>query len=326
MKTLIIHHNDRDGIVSAAIMIQYVKKLRDEICDGIHTEEVDYAIPLSDKIKNVDSYDRIIMVDYSISTKDNAEWVLRLKNKDKDIIWIDHHVSSFKIISKYPELDELKGLRVVGIAGCGLCWLYSKGVTELQPNIDKNDAVAILKQYNAPSVVVFSHRYDIWDTSKTVIDFSRGFNPSSCTDTELYTALQYPKYGKIITDKAINNGSVITNYLNSKNERVASQIGFELDIIDDREEVPVIYKAFAMNDVFSSSLNFGDRINTYDIVIPFYFNGDKYVYSMYSAKDDVNVEPLCTALGGGGHKHAAGFTSKTLDISRGGALIIKNKE
>ena len=126
--------------------------------------------------------------------------------------------------------------------------------------------------------------------------------------------------------KAIDDGSVITNYLNSKNERVASQIGFELDIIDDREEVPVIYKAFAMNDVFSSSLNFGDRINTYDIVMPFYFNGDKYVYSMYSAKDDVNVEPLCTALGGGGHQHAAGFTSKTLDISRGGALIIKNKE
>lgn len=326
MKTLIIHHNDRDGIVSAAIMIQYVKKLRCEICTGIHTEEVDYTMPLSERVKNVDSYDRIIMVDYSISTEDNVNWTLNLKKKDKDIIWIDHHASSLKTIDKYPELGKLKGFRVIGMAGCGLCWLYANGVVEVPAIIDKEDAVDLLKLHKAPDVVIFSHRYDIWDTSKSVIDFSRGFNPSSCTDTELYTALQYPKYDKIITDKALADGASVTKYLDAKNERVASQIGFELDVIDDREEVPVIYKAFAMNDIFSSSLNFGDRVNAYDIVIPFYFNGDKYVYSMYSAKDDVDVSPLCEALGGGGHKHAAGFTSKTLDISNGGALIIKNKE
>jgi oligoribonuclease NrnB/cAMP/cGMP phosphodiesterase (DHH superfamily) len=42
----------------------------------------------------------------------------------------------------------------------------------------------------------------------------------------------------------------------------------------------------------------------------FYVDG-KYVYSLRSAEDGIDVSEIAKVYGGGGHKHAAGFSSKT---------------
>ena len=58
------------------------------------------------------------------------------------------------------------------------------------------------------------------------------------------------------------------------------------------------------------SIKFGDKINDYDLVASFEWNGDDYIISLYSEKRDVSV--LAEKYGGGGHRGAAGFHTKVL--------------
>lgn len=334
MRSIIFHHNDRDGIVSAAIMILWLKTKSGVINDAIKSVDVDYRVPLSEKVDDIDQYDRIILVDYSISTPENAKWILDLIDQGKDVIWIDHHLSSIKMYEEYPMLKNLIGYRVNGMAGCGLCWIWYETGGNISPDVlkpyldgemSKDTAIDILTSCKAPQTVLYSHKYDIWDTNSAVIDFTRGFNPTTPIDPELYSAIQYPKYDKIVMERAFREGKIISKAINQYNQSVADGIGFELDVIDNLGEVPVIYKAFAMDRPFANSLAFGDRVKQYDILIPFYYNGDGYTYSMYTTRDDINVATYCKAMGGGGHRQAAGFTSDKLVISRGSALTINNK-
>lgn len=337
VRSVIFHHSDRDGIVSAAIMILWLKTKSNVINDAIKSVEVDYRVPLSEKVDDIDSYDRVILVDYSISTDENAKWILGLIDRGVDVIWIDHHESSIKMYEKYPMLKNLIGYRVNGMAGCGLSWIWYKTNGHISPDVlkpylnqeqgmPKETAVKILGSYEVPQTVLYSHRYDIWDTNTPVIDFSRGFNPSTPIDPELYSAIQYPKYDKIVMERAFREGKIVSKAFDQYNLSIADGIGFELDVIDNLGDDPIIYKAYAMNRPFANSLAFGSRVNQYDILIPFYYNGDGYTYSMYTTRSDLNVATLCKAMGGGGHQQAAGFVNNKLLISRGSAFTINKKE
>ena len=46
------------------------------------------------------------------------------------------------------------------------------------------------------------------------------------------------------------------------------------------------------------------------MVIPFEYNGDKWVVGLFTTRDNIDCSELAKMFGGGGHKKAAGFTTK----------------
>lgn len=108
-KIHIFHHNDMDGRISAAVMYEYLSRYETEYF-GISLCEVDYSVKLD--FCNIPAGDLIVFVDYSFTGKHNTYAFLDLINDNKHkIIWIDHHISSFKlqynIIRKYREENSI---------------------------------------------------------------------------------------------------------------------------------------------------------------------------------------------------------------------------
>ena len=74
-----------------------------------------------------------------------------------------------------------------------------------------------------------------------------------------------------------------------------------------------------------------DLINEYDIVVGFRYNDGTYNYSLYTAKDDVDVSKVAknlgtyNNLGGGGHKKAAGFVTHDQIIKKDCVIYIEKR-
>ena len=120
-KTLIIHHDDHDGIASAGIIAYYLRTNLECEDTDISYVSANYILNLSDLLKqnhiDLQEYNRIFLVDYSISTDNNAKFILKLCDYMMDITWIDHHKSSIEMYDKYSTLEVIDGARVVGVSG-----------------------------------------------------------------------------------------------------------------------------------------------------------------------------------------------------------------
>lgn len=325
-RVLIVHHNDDDGICAAGVAA---------FCgtngENVRFKSVTYDQSLQELIGDtVYDFDTIFFVDYSISNEKNADFILRLAKHPKKVVkWFDHHKSTIDFIESHPEYDELcniDGYRIIGIAGCGLVWLYynrdiSDDTVWFDIIIHHNSNIPVsfnlarkaLTDIDAPDVIQYVHRYDIWDPFDKEITnlFHYGWD---CKDpTEYYTYLRKDYKGSIIGD-TIEKGKAIKCYLDSENEEHCKDNGFNITIRFEKDGIVKDYSCFALNTYHCTSLAFGDMINMYDIVLPFFFTGKKWRHSMYTVKEDIDVSEICTLLGGGGHPKAAGYTSDQLDI------------
>lgn len=327
---LIVHHCDNDGYGAAAIIAHAIGK------DKVDYIEASYEVPLKKLIKNT-NYRTIYFVDYSISTKENALFVMRL-NKEIDVIWIDHHKSSIDMIEEMPELSDLYGYRVIGISGTGLSWIYAlnhlaldrEGVTDLVLNNanSKIDQIqdtytpistlmggSILRQLMIPTTLHLINRWDIWDIDDRVLDFKYGLDISGPID--LLGVLESDEIDFRTQSKAIHDGVVIRRHVEKEDKENCDKNGFEIKIQYENNT----YSCFCLNTNHFSSLAFGDRVNDYDIVMPFNYNGRKWRYSMYTVKTGVDCSRIAKRFAGGGHPQAAGFTTDNLVVNPGETLV-----
>lgn len=323
-KILVVHHNDDDGICSAGLIAYYTGGRRNVEC-----QQVTYDKNLKDIIKRVDDFDKIFFVDYSISTEENAKFILDLyKNSKKLVYWFDHHKSSIDFIDhnlRFKELENIPGYRIQGIAACGLVWLfynYDKIVDRAlltyvldfhnsHKKVSENMARLVLKE--APNLIQYIHRYDIWDLFEQIETnhFHYGWDVQDPMDYIAYLNLDNDT--ELVKD-TIKKGKCIESYLNSDNGNHCRDNGFEITIRYEKNGIIKDYSCLALNTYHFSSLAFGSNIGIYDIVMPFFFTGKKWRHSMYTTKDDIDVSELCSILGGGGHSKAAGYVSDQLDI------------
>lgn len=295
-KAIIVHHNDMDGIFSGALIYDYEKNKNKT--DWVKCIEVDYTINLNDILKEDVSLNdlTVYFVDYSFSKKENVDVVNKILNNGNKVVWIDHHKSSENVFYEMPDNNE-NIVCIVNTEYCAavLCYEY---ITSLKN--DKN----ILKYVNS---------WDIWKHDMiNDREFKEGF-----TDNH-YTAESFGEIiGGLLEDEnkeqefiyeCISKGKSICNYLDDNNESLCKSNGFEFRIDYFGKEI----KCFALNQ-YGNSTVFGNRINEYDIVVLIKFNGDQFVYSLYSNKDEIDCSEIASALGtfdglgGGGHKGAAGF-------------------
>jgi oligoribonuclease NrnB/cAMP/cGMP phosphodiesterase (DHH superfamily) len=107
------------------------------------------------------------------------------------------------------------------------------------------------------------------------------------------------------TGKLIENGKIITDYCT---QTYTKGLGLCFEYItEDGQRILV-------KNSSGNSLVFVDQIDKYDAVALFYYNGKAKVWnhSVYSYENsEFDCAAFCEKYGGGGHKHAAGFSHKT---------------
>lgn len=354
----ICHHNDEDGLASAAVIYEYLKQVNKKNKVKYFFYEIDYTMKLNKVLnENIPAGDEIYFVDYSFSTKYNLDYILKLSNEnDIRVTWIDHHKTSYDIVYnnaygidfyEYPKFYYL-----INTKYCGAYLSYVYANSRLGCYVPTNDILVPLGY--GEYVPLYIRYVNSWDTWKhdmpNTIEFDAGLRTAKRTPKNVFSSIF--GYNKAICDKLFSDyeedieivesymekyikdiiykGRIIKKYNDNNNESLCKNAGFAFNIVDQSDGQSRVYKCFALNKRGNSTM-FGDRVNTYDILVPFRFNGNEYVYSLYTAKDDVNCEVLAKklgsidGLGGGGHTKAAGFQAYNQLIKENCNLYIHNK-
>lgn len=315
-KILVLHHNDRDGYVSAAIVGDFFENYAKEDYNITYIE-MDYSKTIEERLHskgiNPDDYYLIYLVDYSISNMDNCKFITKYRNK---VVWIDHHKSSFDFM-KDIECNHFSGIKCIGASGALLTWIYFHE-KELCRHLRKakyvsKDELAELiqkdKGFNIPMLVWYTHRYDIWDISDDVEAFNFGQYKIDINHylNWLRTYKNDMEQDNYIIQSNIEQGFNIRAYMIECNEKHISQFGIPFVLKYKGKE----YDVMMVNMPQPSSLKFGKYAKEYDILLPFYYNGEGCTYSMYKtdrAPEELDVSEIaCSVFNGGGHKNAAGF-------------------
>ena len=93
-------------------------------------------------------------------------------------------------------------------------------------------------------------------------------------------------------------------YERQRNEKYVKSAGFKCRLLDR-------YDCFACNEMFTNMKLFDSIIiSDYDILIAFGWRKDKWIVSLYTKEDYIDVSVIAKFFGGGGHKQAAGFEWK----------------
>lgn len=303
-KVYVYYHNDHDGIVAAGILYKYYLKKQNYPIDDIVFNMIDYTENLN--FDHIDmEYDIVFFLDYSFSDENNRkefESLLKRRTVDSDVTWIDHHQSSIGLFEDY----NIHGIRDKSLCGAAWTYLYTKGVLDNFINFTKNYSKAFHESNSIPLYLKYIDDYDCWKKLYTVTnDFHYGLNVSSPYDKNMKALL---KDGRDFIKKTCEIGEAIQKYLEFENKEYhVNMYGFEYTLPKEHGG----YKCFCLNRK-GNSLMFGDKVNEYDAVIPFYYNNGKWTYSMFTTKDNVDCESTARSYGGGGHLKAAGWVTDEL--------------
>ena len=293
----VFYHNDMDGIVSARVILNKMRERKKEFLQEDFIK-MDYSkkFPLDIITTN----EEVFIVDYSIS----PEEMIKLLNKTKRVVWIDHHKSA---IEKYKDFkQEVSGLRANGIAGCVLTYWYFNGrQNETQEFLtDYPGNMKSLYRREIPTYIKLAGDWDVWEHlyGEETRLFTISFNARISNPFADYYFDKF--YDREELGHFIQSGEAMKEYRNSWAKEFMNRYGFETKIGD--------FSAFLANLGNANSEFFGDLIDKYDIIGTFCYNGETWTTSLYSNKDYVDCAEICSSYGGGGHKGAAGFVSKEL--------------
>lgn len=309
METIyIFHHNDLDGYSAGAIVYQLY---RDSTKYRVYFRKLKF--PTTKEMFFMKDDDALVyIVDYSFT--DNTAYVLEdVIKQASHVYWYDHHKSSLEcedIFKGFKEKYPSKFDYVLDNDRSGALIAYD----ELLVNLNEPD-----KRPGRSKFVLLVDDYDRWVHQYAPEDIALN---AGMMMSGLYLNLKLAKWRHLIRgteeyqyelDEIINNGKTILDY--------------------DTRRYDIYMKSHAYECTFSglkclvantdgNSRAFGDLIYQYDAVILWTFNGKDYVYSMYTIQDSVDCSEICKAHGGGGHKGAAGFTSKELLFTHEGCDVL----
>lgn len=295
----IYHHTDMDGYMAAAAIYSYENNHMK--ANKIDCEAIDHTVIIN--TESITPNTIVYFVDYSFSKKENIEVLKDLLNMGCNVTWIDHHKTSLEVLTEHPTLNVANLHCFLNIKYCATVLCYNWVMCEL----NNADVTIDMEPYNKLIKMV-----DSWDTWKHTEDhdreFNEGFRFGQYSVEHLSDYFIHVEKQNTFIDLCISNGITICEYLDRNNKSLCDHNGFEVTINHNDK----IYKCFCLNNHGNSTM-FGDRYNEYDIVIPFRFNGEQYVYSLFSSNMNVDCSEIAKALGtidglgGGGHAGAAGF-------------------
>lgn len=283
------HSEDYDGILSA-VLVNYFHAYNVKL----------YPINYGDKFPfdEISKEDIVYMVDFTLEPfKD----MVKLKSLCKQLIWIDHHISSIRRYNEYTLYNNdfyIDGFRNRNYAACELVWYWFS------------------KHWKMPEIVTLIGKYDVWDKSdidfwnNTILPFQYGLRLKNLdTNRYIWDKLLFPNSDCLIEEKIkteiLFDGKICLQYLESHNKQYLKEYGYRIEFNG--------LKAIVCNIGHVSS-TFFKSIDDVDIMFTFVKHKgtyDTWKVSLYS--DTVDCSIIARAYGGGGHKGAAGFITK--DIS-----------
>lgn len=273
------HHCDIDGRAAGAVVAKFENNY-----DPGNFFEVDYVQTLP--LDKISKGEKVYFVDYSFS-ESTVDVLKKIIEITEDIIWIDHHKSSRDMLDKHPEFKTIPGMVHIGISGAALTYMYL--YHEFYERI--------------PKILQYVSDYDCFHLKlPDVMQFKYGIESVNHGPlADLWVRALDVNYG--ILEDLISRGEIVKSYHDNQCRDVRDQFAYEADVDG--------YTALIVNRDGNSSL-FGDKFSQYDVCIRWTFNGERYVYSIFTSKPDIDVSEIAKKRGGGGHKQAAGFSSEEL--------------
>jgi oligoribonuclease NrnB/cAMP/cGMP phosphodiesterase (DHH superfamily) len=272
-------HLDLDGRCAGSIVAQYTENYNPK-----DYFEVDYIKPLP--LDKISENETVFFVDYSF--KMDTVWQLdEILKKTKNVIWIDHHESSIKMLEQRPALHGISGIRQEGISGAALTYMYLY-------NCDFE---------SLPLYIRLVSDYDCWqyklDPDTTYFKIGIDTVEHGATNS-IWLGLSTNLYLGSKLHELMQKGEIIKQYIDQEHKDYRDKFAYESEIDG--------YKCLVVNRKCNSWI-FGDKYNYYPLVMVWAFNGNKYDYSIFSSNKDVNCREIAEKRGGGGHPGAAGFNS-----------------
>ena len=291
----------------------------------------------------------IIVLDYAFSS--NTEYlfeeIYKATEGGKHLLWIDHHDSSIKFVEEYCDIDYPNGdfssaamtnphnhylmdadhiLVCKAGSAAYLTWAYNNSdkFSGLVAGTNCYDMYGMAKQTGSvPDHIKYVSDYDTWQYKYTItmyFKYAYDMAPNKDLFFFKYEEIEYdsPKYYEAMFND-IEAGKAISSYVDSQNAATLKSHGYESYIpnhiiygkAEDEYECTAIY----VINHYGNSTVFGEKYHEYPYVVIWYFTGELYMHSIYSdikKFTDTDCEAIASKFGGGGHRGAAGWTSRSL--------------
>lgn len=332
---LIYHKEDNDGVVSAALLYDWILNKLNTSKENINLLPADYnilskfaeAYSREEQLKELhEEYDTIVMTDISFN---NIKFMQKLYDEfNNDFIWFDHHAPIINTSYKY-KFGDCPGIRNTNKSAilCVYEYLYDTF------NLDYNDK-------KIPELLRILSAWDSWTYEREGYDFDYVKNINKgVTDKyglDIYKILNdIDKFKSLDQIELINglnkHGKLLNEYEDRKMENIIKNSGdcsWQIwDFDKENSAHPIIHKACAIfhqgatnSTMFKCLRKKGIR---HGLVFKHQPDGN-WVLSMYNIDDNDNFhcgDFLRAKYNGGGHKGAAGCTLDEKTFIK----ILKNK-
>ena len=285
-----------------------------------------YKAPIEldfDRLKN-DPDKRVFITDVSLC-EDVIDAIHTFLRYGWEVYHFDHHTATMRHPKReqFQNMDHVHTFYAEGICGAMLTWLYACMTEEERKNpygvayefANGHTHVMINhREYQIPLALRYIDDNDVWrhENDETKY-FCMGFamyvhkGPDATLpedpDKKLWEKLLYDTR---LTVELVNKGRILYEYQEAQNERLCKS-AFESYTLDGS------HVCLCLNSIFGNSRIFGDKFYTYDFACKFGFDGNEWVYTLYSREGSlIDCCEIATKFGGGGHKHAAGFRTKEM--------------
>lgn len=288
-KTAVIYHSaDYDGI--------FCREIAHKFLPSAELIGWNFGDPLLDP-----SADQIYILDLSpdcLAPEARLSW--------SKFIWIDHHKTS---IEKWG--TSIPGYRIDGVAACRLAWhwfthpqfqdrAYDGGMMPSKIEYVERELIE-------PLAVRLAGEYDIWDKRDPDAEtFQYALRASeSVLDWERLLSLTEEDYVSFL----LAGGRSAQRYASATD---ASTCKHRTWIMEWEGLHFLCVNSARFNSLFFAARDIPET--GHDALLGFCFDGKCWTVSLYHAKHrtDLDLSEIAKRHGGGGHRGACGFTSKTL--------------
>ena len=204
--------------------------------------------------------------------------LLEMKEKAQSLVVLDHHKTAQK---------ELEGLDFchfdMSRSGAMMAWDYfAEGVA-------------------APWILPYVQDRDLW---KWELENSKAVNAFIGSIPMNFMAWDYALHTTSPAGAIMSGQAILKNIA----QQVSLVQSYATEIELSGFTVP-----YANSPIYQSEIGH-ELCQGKPFAIVWYFDGKKFVYSLRSDEDGVDVSEIAKTFGGGGHKHAAGFSTQILLI------------
>lgn len=303
-KTTVIYHSaDFDGIFCREIARKFLGNENVEYI-GWDFGNKPMAIPSEGQIIIMDlPVDRVFGFNYSAppQPQDSQLDISR-------VIWIDHHKSS---IETHP--TSIPGYRIDGVSACRLAWQWFQafqnwdGGQEGPPLPLKKEFIA--RKVIEPLAVRLAGEYDVWDKRDADAEtFQFGLRSRELDADDWHCLLTVSEINEFEQD-LLDAGKMLQRYQQQTDASVVNHRSFLVEFEG--------LKFLALNTARCNSLTFAAKDvpqTGHDALMGFFFNGEKWKFSLYHAKHrtELDLSAIAVKYGGGGHRGACGFETQCL--------------